>query len=125
MLKKLKTGATKEWKKKFTAKICVYAQACVCWFAQRSGHRGHAKHYQPVMAAAFALDPLNFSQTPRFQPHAPLDQLSDKELQDVEDTVVRLSGGLRDDVKEELKNLDGDGWSQPAHAMVSGQPHAV
>ncbi|KAJ9532753.1 hypothetical protein QJQ45_010871 [Haematococcus lacustris] len=69
------------------------------------------KHYQPVMAAARVLDPVNFLPTrPRAQPLPPMKDLTPEEQEDVVHVVARLAEVSEDEARRELRRFESGTW---------------
>ncbi|KAJ9510165.1 hypothetical protein QJQ45_015641, partial [Haematococcus lacustris] len=69
------------------------------------------KHYQPVMAAARVLDPVNFLPTrPRAQPLPPMKDLTPEEQEDVVHVVARLAEVSEAEARRELRRFESGTW---------------
>ncbi|KAJ9518761.1 hypothetical protein QJQ45_026025 [Haematococcus lacustris] len=74
------------------------------------------KHYQPVMAAARVLDPVNFIPTrPKAQPLPPMKDLTPEQQEDVVHVVARLAGVSQDVARHELRRFECGAWH---HEMI-------
>ena len=72
-----------------------------------------AKHYQPAMAAAMVVDPINFCTPGGDHARPDLDSLTDGQRADVEATILRLNpGATLAAVKAELDDLEFGAWSE-------------
>lgn len=67
------------------------------------------KHYHPAMAAAFILDPANFSHAGD-QRVLMLGRVTEEQQLDALEVFARLSGGTTEDVQEELEGLELNDW---------------
>ncbi len=80
------------------------------------------KHYQPGMAAAYCLDPINFlpQSSNSNQMCPPFAKLNESEYSDVISTIKRLSGAPTDDAVDlEIEKLEMCDWSKRMNAAAS------
>ena len=72
------------------------------------------KHYQPEMAAACALDPINFTMQGADHMQLPVDGLTVQQRKDVVASITRLNGPAttKAAVNAELESHEMDSWSE-------------